>query len=56
MAAYLAVMADEDGDSANQLTVALGHVLRPGGGNRLDMKVFVEMLRAVGLRMRIGPV
>lgn len=55
VAAYLAVVADEDGDDPDQLTAALGHVLRSRGGNKLDLKAFVEILHAVGLRMRIEP-
>jgi len=56
VAAYLAVVADEDGGDPCQLTAALGNVLRSRGGNKLDLKAFVEILHVVGLRMRIEPV
>ncbi len=56
VAAYLAVVADEDGGDPGQLTAALGDVLRSRGGNKLDLKAFVDILHAVGLRMRIEPV
>ncbi|MCO8030798.1 hypothetical protein NI454_12660 [Brevundimonas diminuta] len=56
VAAYLAVVAGEDGGDPGQLTAALGDVLRSRGGNKLDLKAFVEILHAVGLRMRIEPV
>ncbi|MCO8029322.1 hypothetical protein NI454_05085 [Brevundimonas diminuta] len=56
VAAYLAVVADEDGGDPGQLTVALGDVLRSRGGSKLDLKAFVEILHAVDLRMRIEPV
>lgn len=56
VAAYLAVVADEDGGDPGQLTVALRDVLRSRGGSKLDLKAFVEILHAVDLRMRIEPV
>lgn len=55
VAAYLAIVADEDGDDPDQLTTALGHVLRSRGGNRLALKAFVEILQAGGLGVRIEP-
>lgn len=55
VAAYLAVVADEDGDDPDQLSAALSQVLRSRGRNKLDLNAFVEMLHAVGPRMSIGP-
>jgi|GEM_PF-864110 hypothetical protein len=54
VAAYLAVVADEDGDDPAQLSAALSQVLRSRGGNKLELNAFVEMLHAVGLRISIG--
>lgn len=54
VAAYLEVVMQEKADP-EELASALNVILRSRGGKTLSLEVFIDMLHAVGLRMRVEP-
>ena len=55
VAAYLKLAAAE-GEGPEELTSALGVILRSKGGQRLSLAAFVGLLHEVGLEVRVSPV
>lgn len=55
VAAYLKLAAAE-GEGPEELTSALGVILRSKGGQRLSLAAFVGLLHEVGLEMRVSTV